>query len=66
MKFTEKPFAIDSKYDQELMMKRETFREETKTKRALHTTMISASGLTDNSYMGMVQAQINLDDLFML
>jgi len=64
MKFSEKPFSIDAKYDKELLRKRETFREETRTKKALHITMVTASGLTDGSYMGLVQAQILLDDLF--
>jgi AAA+ ATPase superfamily predicted ATPase len=66
MKFTEKPFAIDEKYDKELMLKRETFRDETKTNKALHMTMVTASGLTDGSYMGLVQSQVFLDDLFAL
>jgi DNA-binding MarR family transcriptional regulator len=64
MKFTGKPFPIDKDYDKELLLKRETFREETGTRSALHTTMVTASGLTDSSYTGMVQAQILLDDLF--
>jgi hypothetical protein len=65
MKFTEKPFPIDAKYDKALFEKRETFREETHTKKALHITMVTASGLTENSYLGLVQSQVLLDDLFL-
>jgi hypothetical protein len=64
MKFTEKPFSLDAKYDGELMRKRETFREETGTKKALHVTMITASGLSERSFMGTLQSQLTLDDLF--
>jgi hypothetical protein len=64
MKFTEKPFSIDAAYDQELLHKRETFREETKTKDALHVVIVSASGLAERSYRGMVQFLVTLDDLF--
>jgi AAA+ ATPase superfamily predicted ATPase len=66
MKFTEKPFNIDAGYDNELIIKRETFREETGTRKALHITMVTASGLTQGSYIGTVQAQVLLDDLFHL
>jgi hypothetical protein len=66
MKFTEKPFAIVEEYDKELMLKRETFREETKTKKSLHITMVTASGLTEGSFVGLIQSQVILDDLFAL
>jgi DNA-binding MarR family transcriptional regulator len=64
MKFTAKPFNIDAKYDGELMAKRETFRDETKTKKALHVTMVTTGGLTPGSLVGMIQAQVLLDDLY--
>ena len=64
IKFTEKPFTIDAEYDKKLFDKRETFREETRTKKALHTVMISAGGLTEKSRRATVQALIDLDDLF--
>jgi hypothetical protein len=66
MKFTEKPFAIDADYDKALMNRREAFREETNTKKALHIVLVSASGLTEGSYRGMVQAVVTLDSLFVL
>ena len=64
MKFTGKAFRIDAAYDLALMQKRETFREETATKKALHMTMVTTNGITPGSYTGMVQAQVLLDDLF--
>ena len=65
MKYTGKPFKLDSAYDMALMQKREIFREETAVKKALHITMATSNGFAPGSYLGMVQAQILLDDLFM-
>jgi len=64
MKFTSKPFKIDKAYDEELIYKRETFREETGLNEALHITMVTSSGLASSSFMGSVQSQVCLDDLF--
>jgi len=64
MKFTGKPFRLDAAYDSTLMQKRETFREETGTNKALHVTLVTSNGLMPGSYLGMVQAQVLLDDLF--
>jgi len=65
MKYTGKPFKLDSAYDMALMQKREIFREETETKKALHIIMATSNGLAPGSYLGTVQAQITLDDLFL-
>ena len=64
MKYFGRPFMIDAAYDKALMQKRETFREETCTKKALHVTMVTSNGLAPGSYMGMVQSQVTLDNLF--
>ena len=63
-KFTTKPFAVDAGYDAGLLYKRETFCEETGTHLAVHIVMISANGLTPDSYRGMIQSVVTLDDLF--
>jgi predicted transcriptional regulator len=65
MKYTGKPFMIDNAYDSALMQKRETFRDETATNKALHITMVTSNGLTSGSYLGLIQAQVLLDDLFL-
>ena len=66
MKYSGKPFKIDATYDLALMQKRETFREETAVKKALHITMATSNGLAPGSFLGTVQYQILLDDLFSL
>jgi AAA+ ATPase superfamily predicted ATPase len=64
MKYTGKKFLVDEAYDRALRERRETFREETGTGKALHTTMITSSGLAPGSWQGEIQAEVRLDDLF--
>jgi hypothetical protein len=42
----------------------ETFAEETGTTKALHTTLVTASGIAPGAHRGEVQAEVTLDDLF--
>jgi AAA+ ATPase superfamily predicted ATPase len=64
MKFTGKKFDPDAAYEETLRERRETFREETGTKKALHLTMVTSSGLTPGSWRGEIQSEVLLDDLF--
>lgn len=64
MKYTLLPFEIDSKYELELKNKLTVFMEETDCKKALHLTMISANGLKRNAHSGIVQNEMNGEDLF--
>ena len=63
-KFTLAPFTITPKYYQEMLDRMELFRQTTRTRSALHLTMISASGLQENEYSGAIQSLITLEDLF--
>jgi AAA+ ATPase superfamily predicted ATPase len=64
MKFTERPFRIDSRYDSALREKREIFREETGTKKALHLTMVTANGVAKDAYRSEIQSEVIMNDLF--
>jgi hypothetical protein len=64
MKFSQSEFAIDKEYDLILRNKVETFRTETKTKKALHLVFITTYGLKRNMYSGIAQAEVKGDDLF--
>jgi hypothetical protein len=64
MKFSTKPFTISKDDDLKLRERRETFRDETKTRKALHTTLVTTYGVSRNAYFGEVQSEITLDDLF--
>jgi AAA+ ATPase superfamily predicted ATPase len=64
IKFSGKEFVIDKNYEANLRNKIFTFKEETKTRKALHLLMLTTFGLTKNKYSGIAQKEIILDDLF--
>lgn len=64
MKFSEGQFQIDKNYEMQLRNKLETFRSETKTKKSLQLTMVTAFGIKNNSHSGIVTNEVVLDDLF--
>ena len=65
MKYSKKEYAITSEYEKELIQKKTTFAEVTKTKSAVHTVMITTDGLAHNAYIGEIQNEVVLDDLFL-
>ena len=64
MKYTGLPYALDKKTLDGLLTKMELFKEATRTRKALHLTMITSNGLVHNACWNSVQAEIKLDDLF--
>ncbi|NLA24543.1 MAG: ATP-binding protein, partial [Bacteroidales bacterium] len=64
MKFSNKEFIIDKNYDKILQHKKWAFLEETKTKKAIHITLISTYGIKQNEYWHNIQNTLNLQDLF--
>ena len=63
-KYTAEPFRIDKEYDAKLAQKVGVFREVTKTRKSIHLTLITSSGLVRNEYSSRVQSEVTLDDLF--
>ncbi len=61
---TDDEFVIDSKYEKELNHKVEVFRNEVGSKKALHITLITVSGLKKNEYSEVVVNVITGEDLF--
>lgn len=57
-------FEIDSNYEDVLRNKVSTFIKETKSKKTVHLTFVSAAGLKQNSHSGIVVRSITGDDLF--
>ena len=51
-------------YDAVLRNRIATFKQETKTNKALHITMITTFGVKRSTYSNIVQSQVSLDDLF--
>jgi len=64
MKYSINEFVIDKDYDAKLRDKIETFRTETKTRKALQLTMVTTYGVKHNMYSNKIQSQITLDELF--
>ena len=64
MKFTSEEFVIDKNYDEILRNKRGAFRTQTKTKNAIHITLITSYGVKHNEYWGNIQSEVTMVDLF--
>lgn len=64
MKFSVGPYTITKGYWQEMLERQESFRSTTKTRSALHLTMITASGLVNNEYAASVPVSLTLNELF--
>jgi hypothetical protein len=64
MKYAGAEFVIDKRYDENLRNKRGTFVRETKTRKAVHLTMITTYGIKRNEYSGTIQSEVKMDDLF--
>ena len=64
MKYTLHPYTLNKEHEQSLQLKRMAFLSETGTRAALHTTMVTTYGLTDQGYRGSVQSEVSLDDIF--
>ena len=64
IKFTRKLFTIDREYHDNLQNKLQTFIDATAPQKAVHLTMISANGVAQNQYSGILQNVVVLSDLF--
>ncbi|MCL1805909.1 MAG: ATP-binding protein [Clostridiales bacterium] len=63
MKFSDTEFSFTKKLAQELRTKRNVFLEETRTKKAVHITLITPFGIKRNDYFDMVQSLVTAEDL---
>jgi AAA+ ATPase superfamily predicted ATPase len=64
IKYSEKEFTINKSYSDSLRNKKATFAEETKTRKALHLTMITTCGVKHNEYWNNIQSEVTMDELF--
>ena len=63
MKFAKGPFEIDRACDLALRGKIEAFRNETKTRKAIHLTMVTTYGVKPGKYAGLVHSEVTMDEL---
>jgi len=64
MKFSIGEYSIDKDYDEKLRKRIETFRKETKTKKAVQIVFVTTYGVESNQYSSIVQKQVTMEDLF--
>ena len=64
MKYSIHPITLTVKDSNDLERKRNVFIENTRTRKAVHITMVTTYGLTNNSYRAQIQSVVSLDDLF--
>ena len=64
MKYSLFEYAIDADYEKSLRNKKSAFIDATKTRKAVHITMVTTYGVRQNSHSGIVQSEVTLDDLF--
>ena len=64
MKFSKAKYAITKRYYDQLNDRVEIFRQNTKTNKTLHTTLVTTLGMKPNMYSSAVQSEVMLDDLF--
>ncbi|MBQ3343810.1 MAG: AAA family ATPase [Kiritimatiellae bacterium] len=64
MKYWAGPYVMTAEDDVSLMNKKSEFKAATKTRKAVHVTMVTSFGVKQNAYSGKVQSFATLDDLF--
>jgi AAA+ ATPase superfamily predicted ATPase len=64
MKYVAREFTIDKRYADELVNKREVFRDETQTRKDIHLTMVTTFGVKQNAHSHLIQSEVTIDDLF--
>jgi len=64
MKFSDDVYRIDKEEDNKLRRRKSVFQEVTKTRKAIHLTMITTYGVAHNAYWNNIQSEVTMDDLF--
>jgi len=64
MKYSKDEYTITKEYDEILRKRCVLFADETKTRKAVHTTMITTYGIKRNFYFGNIQSEVKMNDLF--
>ena len=63
MKYAKGRYLLEKDALENLEEKVEVFRTVSKTRKAVHLTMVTAAGLVRNAYANQVQSEVTLDDL---
>ena len=63
MKYSDGEYAIDAAYEKELLYKQSVFSEESKTRKALHITMVTSGGLKRNRHWQIAVNEVSAERL---
>ena len=64
MKYAKGRYLLDKDTQGALSEKAEVFRVVSRTRKAIHLTMVTSNGLVDNAYANQIQSKITLEELF--
>jgi predicted AAA+ superfamily ATPase len=64
VKYSDSEYVISKETDADLRRKREVFKTETKTRKAVQLVMITMNGLKQNMYSDIIQAEVKAINLF--
>ena len=64
MKFSNDEYEINIDDEEDLRHKISAFQKHTKTRKALHLTMVTTFGVKRNTYSDIAQSQVTLEQLF--
>ena len=64
VKYSQREYAIDKEDDLRLRDRCGSFKEETKTRAAIHPVLITTFGMKRNMYSDYITAEVTMDDLF--
>lgn len=64
VKYSQREYAIDKEDDLRLRDRCGSFKEETKTRAAIHPVLITTFGMKQNMYSDYITAEVTMDDLF--
>ena len=64
IKYCDRPFEIKKDYAEWLKERRDIFRDDVKTNKTLHLTMIAPFGVANGKYASLIQSIVKAEDLF--
>ena len=64
MKYARQEFEITKAYAEQLRQKMMVLRQTTRTRKALHLTMVTTYGVKRNIHSSEVQREVTMNDLF--
>ena len=64
LKYSKAEYSISAKDEINLRNKISVFETETRTKKAVHLTMVTTFGIVKNSHSGIVHSEVTIDSLF--